>query len=194
MNPSTTAVAARCLGKDPGKGLFRLGLAGLVCVITIWSRADAADTQVYECNQDGTVTFSQTPCTGQEQKVDIQYDQSGQTGQVPTDAAASSAPTFIEDRQADAVAEANLLDNQILQTEQQITRLQIEREAQVAALKQRLFTGTEDRDVTAWKMKLDQEIESVYQNYSARIVSENAKLDSLRARRAALIGDQAAPQ
>jgi hypothetical protein len=191
MQPSTIAGAARCLGRDPGRGLVRLGLAGLTCLSAIWSQADAADRQVYECKEDGKVTFSQMPCSGQERKVDVQYDQ---PGQVPTDSAPSTAPPEVEIRQADAVAEANLLDDQILHIEQQISRLQIERDARVAELRQQRVVGTENRDVTTWETKLDQEIESVYQHYSDRIISENAKLERLRDRRAALIGEQAAPQ
>lgn len=116
------------------------------------------------------------------------------SSQTPIEAAPSSESPSIEARQADAVAEANLLDDQILQTEQQITRLRIERDARVAEIRQQRFNVTEDRDVTAWEMKMDQEIKSVHQDYSARIVSENAQLDSLGARRAVLIGDQAPPQ
>ncbi|MGB5832957.1 MAG: DUF4124 domain-containing protein [Thiohalocapsa sp.] len=173
MNPSTI-LASR-------QGWLLATLAALVCLAAVGTPTEAADAQVYKCKEDGKITFSQEPCAGQERKVDIQYDQ-------PSEAQTEAAVSNAESQQAEAgtVAEARLLDDEIIQTEQQINRLRIERDARLGELQEQRFRGSENRDEAAWLGKMNQEIESADRDYSARIISETARLDSLRARRAAL--------
>jgi hypothetical protein len=167
---------------------IQAGLAALLCLAVASARAEAAEAQVYECNQGGTVTFSETPCAGQERKVDIEYDRLSPTQSQDAQAAEQSA----EDR-AGAVAQADLLDTEILNVQQEIGRLQTERDARLAAMKQQRDIGGESLDQAAWLAQQNAQIASVYQDYSDRIVTATAKLSDLQAQRAALGGPAPGP-
>lgn len=147
-----------------------LGLAG-------GNLALAADVQVYECVQNGQKTFSSQPCAGEERKLDVQFDQPNPAAQAANAAAL---------QQADAVAEANLLDNQILAAQQQVAQLGTERAATVAQINQEIWKGTEQLNADAWKAQKEAEAASVYQNYSNQIQAAQDRLNMLLARRAAL--------
>jgi hypothetical protein len=163
-------------------------LIGLPCVAAT-AAANAAVDQMYECDQDGTVTFSDQPCTGPERIRDIQYDQ-------PSGSQTNAAETVLQDENADsgAVAQADVLDTEILKTEQEISRLQIERTARLAEMREQRRLGSEDRDRAAWLQQMDQKMESTYQDYSARIITATDRLNELKARRAALGGGSPGPE
>ena len=173
---------------DPSRALPLLVPAALLCLTANIARAEEADAKMYECNQGGKITFSDQPCTGQERKIDIQYQQPGQTQAQDAQAAARQ-----QEGEAGAVAEAELLDTEIVNAEQEITRLQTERDTRVAEMRQQMQAGTENLDKDAWLAQQDAQIESVYQDYSARIVNLNARLSDLQARRAALGGPVPGP-
>jgi hypothetical protein len=166
-----------------------VGLAASLCLVAGQAPAGEDQTQVYECNQGGTVVFSQEPCAGTERKVDIQYDQPSQAQTQGAEAAMGA-----EENQAGAVAQADLLDTQIQNLQQQISQLQIERDARLAEMKQQRNQGTEDLDQAAWLAQQNAQIESVYQDYNSRIVTATAQLNDLQARRAALGGPGPGPQ
>ncbi|ESQ17290.1 MAG TPA: hypothetical protein DDY14_00830 [Chromatiaceae bacterium] len=166
---------------SPRQSLLRAGFAPFVCIATLATSIQAADVKVYECDQDGTLTFSQEPCGDQPQQLDIQYDQPDQE---QTESAISAARN--RQFEADNIAQSDVLDNEIQRTEQQINRLQSERQERLAEMSQQEFRGSEERDEEAWITQMNQKMESVDQDYKARIISETARLDRLRAQRAAL--------
>jgi len=159
------------------------GLALLIALLWLSASAvaEAAVDQMYECDQDGTVTFSDQPCTGPERIRDVEYDQ-------PSGNQTRNAEAALQDEEAEsgAVAQASVLDTEILKTEQQISRLQIERTTRLAEMREQRRLGSEDRDRAAWLQQMDQKMESTYQNYSAQIITATERLDALKERRAAL--------
>lgn len=163
----------------------RAALAGFLCLAASAILAEVAEQQVYECNRDGAITFSQEPCAGQERTLDIEYDRPSRAQGEAAAAAAQGAQM-----QAGAIAQAAVLDREILASEERLTNLKIQRDARLAELKQQRDIGSETLDQAAWLAGMNQQIESVYQDYSDRIVAEDARLDELRAQRAAL-GDPA---
>jgi chromosome condensin MukBEF MukE localization factor len=46
--------------------------------------------------------------------------------------------------------------------------------------------GSESRDLNAWLSEMNAKIESTYQRYTNEIIDVQARMDALRARRAAL--------
>jgi hypothetical protein len=161
--------------------LSMTAVAALLCLSAGGALAEEAKAPMYECNQGGQVTFSEEPCAGQERKIDVQYDEpSG------NDAAAAQEAAQAEENAAGAVAQAAVLDAQILEKQQEIAQLRVERAARVAELRQRRFEGTEQLDQNAWQAQMTQQIASVYEDYSARIVNASADLSALQSQRAAL--------
>jgi len=165
-------------------------LALTLLIAPLWlaatTLAEAAVDQMYECDQDGTVTFSDQPCTGPERIRDVEYDQ-------PSGSQTRNAEAALQDEEAEsgAVAQADVLNTEILKTEQQISRLQIQRTTRLAEMREQRRLGSEDRDRAAWLKKMDQEMESTYQDYSAQIITATERLNELKARRAALsVGEQ----
>jgi hypothetical protein len=147
--------------------------------------AEAAVDRIYECDQGGTVTFSDQPCTGPEHIREVEYDQP--SGSQTRDAVAGQE----DEARSGAVAEASVLDTEILKTEQEISRLKIERTARLAEMREQRRLGSEDRDRAAWLQQMDQKMESTYQEYSARIITATERLNALNERRAALgVGGQ----
>ncbi len=157
------------------------GFAAVLSLAACVAGAEEVDDQVYECNQGGKITFSDQPCAGEERKVDIRYNEPNQAQTLEAQSADQAA-------EAGAIAEADLLDTQILNTQKEISRLQTERSARLAEMKQQRDIGSEERDQAAWIASQNAQIESVYQDYTARIVTATARLDDLQARRAALSG------
>jgi hypothetical protein len=166
---------------------WTLSLGVLAGILAVGAAAEEASVQVYECHQGGRVTFSGTPCAGQEQTVDLQYE-------LPSPAQATRAEqnAIQQGEQAWNLAQANLLDNQILNAAQQISNLESQRDAQVAALRAQLNAGTQDPNPTAWQARLNQEIQSTIADYNDDILAQRQQLDQLKAQRAAL-GQAPAP-
>jgi len=168
-------------------------LLTLACLLT-GASTEAAVDQVYECNQDGTVTFSDEPCSGDEQVREVEYDPSPPDSNQNEPAQTSGNAQTTED-EASAIAQSRVLDTEILEAKQQISRLQIERTTRLAEMREQRRLGSEDRDRAAWLEQMDQKIESTYQDYSAQIITATARLNDLKARRAALgVGGQSLEQ
>ena len=166
---------------------FSLGLVAVLSLAVGGVAAGEADARMYECRQGGQLTFSDQPCAGQERTIDVPYEEPSASG-----AAAARQAVRAEENAVDAVAQAAVLDAQILDKQQEIARLQTERDAQVAQLQQQVFQGTENLDQNAWQAQMTQRIASVEESYNARIVAANAQLDALQSQRAALGGAGAA--
>ncbi|MGB5736786.1 MAG: DUF4124 domain-containing protein [Thiohalocapsa sp.] len=162
-------------------GVFTPALLLSLLCITAGARAEEAVDRMYECDQDGTPTFSDQPCPGPEHIREVEYDRSN-----PDSAAQTTANTQAAEADASATAQADILSTEILKTEQQINHLQIERTARMAELREQRRLGSEDRDRAAWLAQMDQQMESVHQDYSDQITTASQRLNDLQARRAAL--------
>ncbi len=167
--------------------LYAVGLGVAAATLGPLVAAEEAAVQVYECHQGGQVTYSDAPCAGQEQTLEVEYNQLD-----PSQArqAAKSAAALVY--QADSVAQANLLDAEILSLEQQIANQETERDARVAALRNQLAKGTEETNTTAWEAAINQQIASTYDGFSDNILAQRAQLGALKAQRESL-GRQAPP-
>jgi hypothetical protein len=165
-HPRTLPRARPCLG-----ALLALSIAPVP--------AEEAHTQLYKCNQDGRVTYSDQPCGSAEKRIDVDYARP----EAPQGAATAAGDAEV---QADRVAQAQLLDTEILKAEQRISRLQIERDGRIAELRRERYAGTEDLDQQAWQAKMDQRIGAVAAEYQDTIDTEQARLAELQAKRAAL--------
>ena len=72
--------------------LFVLGLGAAAATLSIQLAAEEAAVQVNECHQGGQVTFSDEPCVGREQTLEVDYDRPD-AAQARA-AAQSAAPRF----------------------------------------------------------------------------------------------------
>lgn len=154
--------------------LFALGLGALAATLGPCVAAEEAAVQVYECRQDGKVMFSGTPCTdpdgdpvvdpgpARQQTLELDYARPAAAQLQQARQAAAVA-----EYRADTVAEAALLDTEILNLEQRISNLQTERDARVSAVP-------------------PEQVESVTDSYNDTILAERARLGELQARRASL--------
>jgi hypothetical protein len=184
MNPSLPNTSQRVSALSVPAAV----LLTLVCVGWNLALAREAEQRVYECNQGGQVIFSDQPCDGQERQLTLEYDQPSQSQTQESEAAAQSAEAA-----AGTAAEANLLDIEILNAEKGLSRLEAERDAQVAGLKAQRDAGSENLDENTWLAQMNAKIESTYQDYTDQILTERTQLDALRARRAALGGPVGGP-
>jgi hypothetical protein len=169
--------------------LCALGLGALAATLSPRLMAGEGEMQVYECHQGGTVTFSGAPCAdplldlgpARQQTLELDYPRPDAT---QLRAAEQSAAAL--EQQAGRVAEADLLDTEILNLESRISNLETERDARVAALRDQLAQGTESTDTASWAAGLNQQIVSVTNNYNDTILAERARLNQLQGQRAFL--------
>lgn len=158
-----------------------LALGVLTGVLGPGAVAEEASMQVYECRQGDTVTYSGTPCGTQEQTMDLEYERPS-----PAAARAATQTAIRQGEQAWNQAQATVLDNQILSAAQQVSDLETQREARVAALRNQLNQGTENPNPEAWQAGVQQQIQSTVQNYNDQILAVRQRLDQLKSQRAAL--------
>ncbi|WP_295428260.1 DUF4124 domain-containing protein [uncultured Thiodictyon sp.] len=161
--------------------LCAVGLVGLAAALSLNAAAEEAAVQVYECHQDGKVTFSDEPCAGREQTLEVDYSR---PDAAQARAAAQSAAA--REYQAGTVAQGYVLDSEILSLEQQITNQETERDARIAALRNQLAQGSEGTDTAAWEASMNQQIASTYEGYTDSILAQRARLGALKAQREAL--------
>lgn len=143
----------------------------------------AAETAlgVYECNRNGVVTFSDTPCGPSAERIEVDYNKPDAAA-----AEAAAAGAGASEAQAGQTAEAELLDTEINNSSQRLSTLPTERDTEIAVLRQQRFLGTEALDQDAWKADMTRQMEAVAAKYQHSIDAEQARLNGLRARRAAL--------
>lgn len=179
MNPSLPNTTQRVSTRS----VSAAALLTLFCLAWNLALAREAEQRVYECNQGGLVIFSDQPCGDQERQLTLEYDQPSEAQIQDAEAAAQSAEAA-----AGTAAEANLLDIEILSAEKGLSRLETERDAQVAGLKAQRDAGSENLDENTWLAQMNAKIESTYQAYTDQILTARNQLDALLARRAALDG------
>lgn len=123
---ASTTTAAR---RHRAPALFVLGLLllGADCP------ADQSRLNAYECSRDGVVTFSDQPCGNDKQRIAVDYEEPN-----AADAAAAGQRVEQEQVEADSIAERLELKREIGRTEGRISDLQKQRDAEIAALRERL--------------------------------------------------------
>jgi hypothetical protein len=163
------------------RNLRSLGL-GILLIATA-TRGLTAETAlgVYECHKNGVVTFSDQPCGTSTERIEVDYSMPD-AGQ----ANAAAARAGEAEAQASDAAEARLLDTEIANSRQRLSALAVERQARIAELRQQHLVGTESQDVNAWRGELTRKAEAVAEEYVQATNAEQARLDALLARRAAL--------
>jgi hypothetical protein len=167
----------------PLRGLFAVCLGSLAVTPGTAPLAEEAAVRMYECNQGGEITFSDVPCAGTERRVELDYAQPD-----PAQAQAAAVAAQAAEDRAGTLAQAQLLDAEVLNLEQHISNLEHERDARIGALRDQLAQGTENPDTDAWQAAINQQIRSATDNYSDSILAARARLDALRAERQALGG------
>ena len=170
----------------PARPLLARCLGALLAATAIPSLAAAGGTVgLYECTRDGVTTFSDQPCGPAAKRIELDYDKRGsvQTEAAEADARASEA-------QAGHAAEARLLDTEIYNSRQRLSELPIRRAGEIARLRQEVRAGSESRDLAAWQAEMTAKAEAVATRYQNLINTEQARLDDLLARRAALDASQ----
>jgi hypothetical protein len=167
-------------------------LAGTVCAFSVLclaampgaeSAAAEVQQQVYKCNQGGQITFSQTPCAGQAQSVEVEYTQ-------PDAAQAQQAAAQAQEEEgvAGAVAQAAVLDAQIQSMERRISDLETQRDAELTLLRAQLAAGTENPNPQAFQESMEAQIVATTENYDHEILQARTQLGELQAQREALAG------
>ena len=154
---------------------------GAVLALSIAAPLSAKEAAVgmYECTKGGVTSFSDVPCGPDEQHVEVDYQQ-------PSNPEGAAAAAHGAETQADQIGESEVLDTEILNVQQQISRLEVERDAKIAALRRERFAGSEALDEQTWRAGLDAQIEAVAQDYQTRLETHGARLADLQAQRATL--------
>ncbi|WP_295393504.1 hypothetical protein [uncultured Thiodictyon sp.] len=174
--------------------LFALGAGALAATLGLPLAAGEGEVAVYECHQGGKVIFSGAPCTdpggdpvldpwpARQRRLEVEYSR---PDAVQAQQAQQSAAAM--EYQAGTVAEADLLDTEILNLETRIANLETERDVQVSALNGQLAQGAGPNETAAsWAAGLNQQIISVTNNFNDTILGERTRLGELQARRASL--------
>jgi hypothetical protein len=162
---------------DPSHTGPALCLGAILTLATAPLIAGQAAVGVYECTKNGVTTFSDQPCGPQEKHIEVDYQRAG-----PGAGAAAQAA----EGQAGVVAQAQLLDTEILNSQQRISRLQDAQRVRIAELRQAGFQGNEQLDAAAFRAQTDAEIQATANRYQIEIDQEASRLANLQARRAAL--------
>jgi len=143
--------------------------------------AEGAEKQVYECKNGDQVILSEEPCGANEQRLEVGYNPADNA-----EAAQAEGATKAEEAQASDVAEAELLDTEILNAQERITALEDERDARLAEIAKTTFSESEQLDEQAWKAQKEAAIQAVNTQYDGEIQTEQARLADLQTKRAAL--------
>lgn len=181
--PFHSEVEMRAMTQQPARRALPLGVLAtvLTTALSTTSMAEEAAVQVYECRQGDQVTFSDSPCVGQEETLDLQYERPS-----PAAVQAATQQALRQGAQAWNQAQADVLDAEILNAAQQISNLETERDARVAALQADLDHGSENPDPDAWQQHLKREMLNTTKGYNDNILARRQQLDRLKAQRAAL--------
>jgi hypothetical protein len=140
----------------------------------------AADIQVYECTHKGIRTFSDGPCGSAARHVELEYPSAAPGGRSTVRSIERAAAPIA------TAAERRLLDTEITNVEERITRLQNEEQLRIAELTQQRLQGTEHLDLEAFRLRMDARIHRVMNRYGTAIDRESTRLAELQARLAAL--------
>lgn len=172
--------AHRPTGHNPA-----LCLGALLAICAAPSPAGEGEVKLYECNDKGIVTFSDQPCGARQQSIELEYERPD-----PAKAQGAAAAARANEAKAGQIAEAELLDTEILNTQERISRLETERDGRIAGLRQQRFAGTEALDQNAWQVEMNNQIGAVAAEYQTAIDTEQTRLADLQAKRAALPSPQ----
>jgi hypothetical protein len=163
------------------RNLRSLGLGTLLIATATPGLTAETALGVYECHKNGVVTFSDQPCGPSAERIEVDYSKPDAAR-----AEAAAARAGEAEAQASDAAEARLLDTEIENGRQRLSDLPIQRDAEIALLRQQRFLGTEALDQDAWKADMTRQMEAVAAKYQQSIDAEQARIDALKARRAAL--------
>ncbi len=153
-----------------------IAIVGTLPLLLLGSPAQAADEQMYRCQDDDSVTFSQTPCGSDAQPVDIEYTE-------PTAAEASQASARAQETAAaaDAAAADDERRQRIAATEREISELKQARDRTLGELAAERQRGTEDRADDTYRVEKRVEMQAVVDDYDTRIEELEGELSRLRA-------------
>jgi hypothetical protein len=150
------------------------GMAVLVMVVF----AVTAEAGIYKCLVNGRTVFSQRPCGEGAEEVRVRYQAAD-----PAAAQGGGSPS------ASNLADRVILDRRIRAKEQEITKYQRQRDAEMAVLRARKTRANNNLAGATWEQSISTEMVAVAEKYRAMIDVARGELQVLREQRQALAAE-----
>ncbi len=162
------------MGKaDMGKNLVVLILAFVT---------STAFGQVYRCDIDGQVVFSQQPCAEDAELLEERrssHDAGREDTSPPSGARDDFSAAQSDSDDGQTFTQRVSLERRIATHQRSIRRLQSERDAQIADIRQRKSQAGNIATAETYTQSLTAQIESVNNSYASRIDNEQRSIDRL---------------
>ena len=152
-------------------------------ILAVVLACSAANADVYKCQQNGKMVFSDQPCGGSAEKINVK-PASGHADSVSEADAVAASKAFID--KTNASAKRNALDADIERAQDRINSLQNSRDRELAALSEKKRRANDNLAGAVWEDSISNEMIAVTNSYATRIAVEERKLAQLNAKRAAL--------
>lgn len=145
--------------------------------------ASTANAEIYKCVQNGRQVFSDMPCATNAEKLDIR-PAAGQADKTAVEKA--NADTKARNQAIDQAMKKRNVENRISRAQHEIERLTAEKEARLAALRNRKGYANNNQAGAIWENSISEEMNAVASDYNSRIDQERHELADARATLAAL--------
>lgn len=140
-----------------------------------------ATAQVYKCEVDGKVTFSQVPCSADAEVTDyssVSVEENKATTATPTAASSAAAQTI--DRLGNSVKKRDMAEK-IKRLERQRDRQMANRDAEVAKIKSESGRYAQNLYGVVYEDKINSSIIAATTIWNTRIEATQREIDTLRA-------------
>ena len=148
------------------------GRTALFIPMTVALFAGTATGGVFKCEVDGKIVFSDTQCAPESEQVDIRYRHSD-----PAEAADIQYRT----ERAQAQFARRRHANRVAAQKRKVARLGHERDAQLAALRDKKALANNNLAGAAWEQSISTEMTAVAEQYRQKIEAAQRELERIQA-------------
>ena len=147
------------------------------CLILATAFSALASANVYKCDIDGVITYSQIPCNHDAQITEYTTEQLSSTSQPQTNKSAEEAHTTM-DRLSESIKKRDLRIA-INRLKSDKTRLQSQRDNKVAKLKSAKRSANNNLAGAVWEDSLSEEMAAIAVQYDTDVRAVDAEIDRL---------------
>jgi len=144
--------------------------AAIALPVSLALLAGAADAAVYKCDVGGKTVFSDRPCATDAQKLDIRYRQ-------PDAAAAAEIQRRTDQYYADLDKRKHA--SKVAAQKQRVRQLERERDAELAALRDKKALANNNLAGAAWEQSISTEMSAVVEQYRQKIDAAQRELQRI---------------
>lgn len=147
------------------------------CLILATAFSALASANVYKCDIEGVITYSQIPCNHDAQITEYTTEQLSSTSQAQTNKSAEEAHTTM-DRLSESIKKRDLRIA-INRLKSDKTRLQSQRDNKVAKLKSAKRSANNNLAGAVWEDSLSEEMAAIAVQYDTDVRAVDAEIDRL---------------